>query len=61
MVAEDSRKYTAFIFEYGKVELLQVPFSINVAPSYFALIINETLKELEFCFAYLDVIIIFSK
>ena len=53
-VAKDSRKYTAFNIEYSKYKLLQVPVGIHVAPSYFALMINDTLKGLDFCFAYPD-------
>ena len=35
----------------------QVPFHIHLVPSYFAF--NETLKCLDFCFVYLDGIIVF--
>ena len=49
--AEDNTKYTAFTTEYGKYKFLCVPFGIHVAPSYFALMIKETLKVLKFCFA----------
>ena len=58
-IAEDSRQYTAFTMEYRKYEFLTVPFGIHVVPSYFTIIINETLKGLEFCFAYLDDTIIY--
>ena len=60
-MAEDSRQYTAFTTEYGKYEFLRVLFCIHAAPSYFTLMINETLKGLDFCFAYLDDIIIYLK
>ena len=60
-VAKDSWQYTAFTTEYGKYEFLGVPFSTKIAPSYFALNVNETLKGLDFCFAYLDDIIIYPK
>ena len=60
-IAEDSRQYTAFTTEYRKYEFLRVPIGIHVTPSYFTLMINETLKGLDFCFAYLDDIIIYSK
>ena len=52
---------TAITTEHGKYEFLGVPFGILVAPSYFILMTNETLKGLYFCFAYLDNIIIYSK
>ena len=60
-IAEDSRQYTAFTTEYGKYEFLRIPSGIYVVPSYFALMINETLKGLDFFFTYLDDIIIYSK
>ena len=61
MVAEGSRKYGAFTTEYGKYDFLHVQFDIHGAPSYFAMLISETLKGLDFCFAYLDNIIFYSK
>ena len=51
-VTEDNRKYTVFTIECRNYEFLRVPFGIHVTPSYFALMINETLKGLDFCFAY---------
>ena len=47
-IAENSRQYTAFTTEYGKYEFLRVPFGIHVAPSYFSLMVNETIKDLDF-------------
>ena len=44
IVAEDSRKYISFSKEYGRYEFLHVSFGIFGAPSYFDMIINETLK-----------------
>ena len=60
-VDEHSRKSTAFTTEYRKYEFLHIPFGIHVVPNYFAMMINETLKGLDFCFAYLDSIINYSK
>ena len=60
-LAKDSRQYMAFTTKYGKNEFLTVPFGIHVAPGQFALMINETLKALDLCLAYLDDIIIYSK
>ena len=60
-VAIDSIKYTTFTTKYGEHECLRVPLRICVAPSYSTLMINETLKGSDFCFAYLDDIIIYSK
>ena len=59
-IAKDRRKYTFFTAKYGMYGFLQIPFSIHVTPRYFTLMINETLKELEICFAYLDDIITLS-
>ena len=59
--AENSRKYTAFITEYDKCEFLLVPFSTHAVSSYFTLMINETLKSLDFYSTYLDDIILFLK
>ena len=47
-LAKDSWKYNAFTTKYGKYELLQVPFRIHVALNYFIMMINETLKGLDF-------------
>ena len=60
-VAEDSRKYTAFTTEHATYKFLRVLFGTLVSLSYFALMISETLKGLDFCFAYFDDIIIYSK
>ena len=38
-----------------------VPFGIHATPSYFAMMINETLKGLGFCYVYLHDIITYSK
>ena len=43
-----------------KSEFLHAPFSIHISLSYFTVMSNETLKELDFFFAYLDNIIIYS-
>ena len=42
-VAENSQEYPAFMTEYGKYELLYAPFGIHLAPSYFTIMISETL------------------
>ena len=60
-IAKDSRISTAFTTEYGQHEFLQVPLSIHVASSYIELRINETQNGLNFCFAYVDGIIMFLK
>ena len=57
-VAEGSHKYTAFTTEYGKYEFLHVPFGIQIDPRYFTMMINETLNGLDYCSAYLHVIVI---
>ena len=60
ILAKDSRKYNAFTTEYYKYEFLHVPFGIHIALSYCAVMISETVKGVDFCFTYLD-IIIYSK
>ena len=41
-------------------QFLQIPFGVYMTPSYLTMMINETLKRLEFCFAYVNDIIIYS-
>ena len=55
-----SIKKTAFCTPFGKYEYLKVPFGLAQAPSYFQKLMNKVLKGLNFAFAYLDDIIIFS-
>ena len=57
MVAKEDRKFNCIYYKIWKIEGSWIPFGIHIAPSYFALMINEALKGLEFCFAYLDNII----
>ena len=52
-IAENSRKYAVFTTEYDKYEFLWVPFGIHLEPSYFTLMMNESLKGLGICFVYL--------
>ena len=52
---------TAFTTENLKYEFPQTPFGIHIAPSYVTLVINETLKRLELCFAYQNDITTFSE
>ena len=47
---ENSRKYPAFTKEHGKYEILCVAFGRHIAPNYFTMVINKTLKGLDFCF-----------
>ena len=61
MKVDDSRKYTTSTTEYGKNELHGESLSIYAAPSYFALMINESLSGVDFCFVYVNDIIITSK
>ena len=60
-VSEKSRNYTAFTREYGRYRFFHVPFGLHIAPSNFGLMINETFKVLDFCFAYLVEFIIWSE
>ena len=57
---KQSIKKTAFCTPFGKYEYLKVPFGLAQAPSYFQKLMNKVLNGLNFVFAYLDDIIIFS-
>ena len=57
---KESIKKTAFCTPFGKYEYLKVPFGLAQAPSYFQKLMNKVLDGLNFAFAYLDDIIIFS-
>ena len=57
---KQSIKQTAFCTPFGKYEYLKLPFGLVQAPSYFQKLMNKVLNELNFTFAYLDDIIIFS-
>ena len=52
---------TAFCTPFGKYEYPKVPFGLAQAPSYFQKLMNKVLNGLNFAFAYLDDIIIFSE
>ena len=41
------------------MNLFEFPFGTYIAQSYFAIMINDSLKELTFCFIYPDDIILF--
>ena len=58
ITAEVSRKCTDFKTEYGKYEFLEVISGIHVVQSYFNMMINETLKGLDFYFTNLNDLII---
>ena len=51
---------TAFCTPFGKYEYLKVPFGLAQAPSSFQKLMNKVLNGLNFHFAYLDDIKIFS-
>ena len=60
-LSEDARKKSAFVTPFGKFEYVKTPFGLAQAPAYFQALVNEVLKGFDFCFAYLDDILIFSK
>ena len=58
--ADDKGKCTTCRMEYGKYEFLKEFLLESMKlPSFFAVMINEILQGLTFCFAYLDNIIIY--
>ena len=58
---KDSIKETAFVSPFGRYDYLKVPFGLAQAPSYFQNLMNKVLNCLNFTFAYLDDVIIFSE
>lgn len=51
---------TAVITPFGLFEFLVLPFGLRNAAQTFQRFIHEVLRELNFCFAYLDDILVFS-
>lgn len=62
-IKKGDEETTAFLTRYGLFEYLVMPFGLCNAPSSFQKFINEVLREYldEFCSAYLDDILVFSK
>ena len=60
VLSERARPETAFVSSYGKWEFKRYPFGLAQAPAYFQRLVNEVLSRLNFSFAYLDDILIFS-
>ena len=58
---KDAIKKTAFVTPFGTYGYLKVPLGLAQAPSYFQNLMNKVLNGLNFTFAYLDDIIIFSE
>ena len=46
---------------FGKYEYLKVPLGLVQAPSYFQILMNTVLNDLNFTLAYLDDTIIFTE
>ena len=61
MLGKSSRVKTMFVTPFGKYEFLMVPFGLAQALAYFQLLMNKSLKGLEFAMTYLNDIIIFSQ
>eukprot|EP00775_Hariotina_reticulata_P002460 gene2461-2763_t len=59
----DSIERTAFITPFGLYEFLVTPFGLTAAPATFQRLVNQALHEYvgDFCFVYLDDILIFSE
>ena len=62
-IAEDSKKYTAFVTANGCYEWNRMPFGLKCAPHHFAMVMAHALAGLvgEACFVYLDDIIVFGR
>jgi hypothetical protein len=60
---EGHEKLTAFLTRFGLFESLVMPFGLTGAPATFQRFINDSLREYldQFCSAYLDDILIYSK
>lgn len=59
-IAPEDREKTAVITPFGLYEFNYMPFGLRNAPSSFQRFINEVLRDFDFCFAYLDDILIAS-
>eukprot|EP00775_Hariotina_reticulata_P010619 gene10619-10777_t len=59
----DSVERTAFITPFALYEFLVTPFGLTAAPATFQRLVNQALHEYvgDFCFVYLDDILIFSE
>jgi transposase InsO family protein len=57
----EAQEKSAFVTAFGKWQFNRVPFGLAQAPAYFQMLINDVLSGLEYCFGYLDDILIFSK
>ena len=60
LLPEAQKKY-AFVMQFGKFELIKVPFGIAQAPTHFQKLINKVLNGLPFAFGYLGDILLFSE
>jgi len=63
LMDEGSIKYTTFDFEGKLYQFLVMPFGLKNSPATFVSLMNEVLKGIigDFCFAYVDDIIVYSK
>jgi hypothetical protein len=62
-IKEGHEKLTAFLTRFGLFESLVMPFGLTGAPATFQRFINDSLRDYldQFCSAYLDDILIYSK
>lgn len=60
-LSKSAQKKSAFVTPFGKFEYRKTPFGLAQAPAYFQALVYDVLKGLDFCFGYLDDILIFSK
>ena len=63
-LSQESQPKSAFVIggpKGGQWEFKSCPFGLTQAPAYFQMLVNKVLEGLDFIFAYLDDILIFSK
>ncbi len=59
-LSEEAQLKSTFVTPLGKYKYKRVPFGLSQAPAYFQQLINTILTGLEYAFAYLDDILIYS-
>ena len=62
MIAEECKKYTAFVTPWGLYEWNKIPFGLSGAVGTFQQFMNDCLEDLrdKICLPYLDDLLVFS-